>query len=75
MMDMVLLPSIPTFERGDAGELLGAESLEVGGASDPVLCIRTEFRFRNFEEGLEGYYVIFPDIVSLDAILSAFRLR
>ncbi|MCZ6760531.1 MAG: hypothetical protein O7D29_09195 [Gemmatimonadetes bacterium] len=40
-----------------------------------MLCIRTEFRFRNFEEGLEGYYVIFPDIASLDVILSALRLR
>lgn len=75
MMGMVLLQSIPEFKRGDAGELLSAESLEMGGASDPCLCIRTEFHFRDFDEGLEGYYVIFPDRASLDAILDAIRLR
>ena len=55
------------------GKVLTTTSLNFGQDRDFVFCIETEFRVEN-AESIRGHFLLFPDMVSLRAILDAIRL-
>ena len=73
-MGMMLLPSVPSLKIADTSAVLAPGSFEFGDADDIVISVQTQFEFVGFDEAMEGYYLVFPDVASLKAILEAIRM-
>lgn len=74
-MSMMLLPSVPSLEIDLAGAVLTSTLLDFGKDHDWVLCVETEFQFRDAEQSLLGHFLLLPDVPSLKAIFDAIRVR
>jgi chemotaxis protein CheC len=73
-MGMMLVPSVPNLVIDLAAAVLNASFIDFGRDRDFVFCVETQFQFRVEQEGLTGYFLLMPDMVSLRAILQAIRL-
>lgn len=74
-MGMMLLPSPPSLEIDLAGAVLTSISLDFGKEHDFVLCVETEFQFRDADQALLGHFLLLPDLPSLKAIFDAIRVH
>lgn len=74
-MSMMLLPSPPSLEIDLAGAVLTSISLDFGKEHDFVLCVETEFQFRDADQSLLGHFLLLPDVPSLKAIFDAIRVH
>ena len=72
-MGMLLLPSVPSLVVDLAAAVLTTAYLNFGHERDFVFCVETEFRF-DAEGGLNGHFLLLPDLASLKAIFDAIRL-
>ena len=61
--------------RVTARAVLTSTLLDFGKDHDYVLCVETEFQFRDADQSLLGHFLLLPDLPSLDAILNAIRVR
>lgn len=61
-----ILPSVPDLCIDMAGAILSVPAIEFGTVGDKILLIKNRF-----SEGLEGHFILVPDLESYDTILSA----
>ena len=74
MLDLVVVPSVPSMAVDMASAVLQTVSLEFSSDKDMVVCIETEFRFVEKNTTLYGYFLLLPDPASLEVILKAIHL-
>ena len=73
-MGLVLLPSPPSLAVDMSSAILTTTYLEFGADKDYVFCVENEFQMVDFNEKLRGFFLLLPDVASLQAILRAVRL-
>ena len=66
LTQVVIYPSVPALSIDMAGAILSVPAIEFGTMGDKLLLIQTQFF-----EGLDGYFILVPDLDSYDKILSA----
>lgn len=73
-MGMILLPSPPSLAIDLSDAVMSATFLEVAQGAEYVFCVETEFRLKELNESLRGFFLLLPDLGSLTAILRAIRV-
>jgi chemotaxis protein CheC len=73
-MGLMLLPSPPSLAIDMSRAVLTTAYLQFGDDPNFVFCVETEFFMRDANERLRGFFVLLPDLASLNAILRAVRL-
>jgi chemotaxis protein CheC len=73
-MQLTLLPSPPLLAVDMASAVLTSAFLQFGDGRDAVFCVESEFTMRDNGESLRGYYLLLPDIGSLQKILQSINL-
>jgi chemotaxis protein CheC len=68
MTSILLKPSVPGFAMDMAGAIIDFILVEISQSEDYVLVIETEFDI--MDRKIRGHLVLFPDLGSLDIILS-----
>jgi chemotaxis protein CheC len=73
-MGLMLLPSPPSLAIDMSRAVLTTAYLQFAADPDFVFCVETEFMMRGANERLRGFFLLLPDIASLQTILRAIRL-
>src|SRR6476660_7163230 len=73
-MGMMLLPSPPALAIDMSTAVLTTAYLQFGTDKDYVFCVESEFFMHDLHERLRGFFLLLPDVASLQAILKAVRL-
>jgi len=73
-LGMILLPSPPSLAIDLSDAVLNASYLEMSGSDDVVFCVESEFYLTEAGERLRGFFLLMPDVSSLNAILRAIRV-
>jgi chemotaxis protein CheC len=73
-MGMMLLPSPPSLAIDLSDAVLSSTFLEIAQGAEHVFCVETEFQLKELNESLRGFFLLLPDVASLDAILRAIRV-
>ncbi|MFL5582871.1 MAG: chemotaxis protein CheC [Gemmatimonadaceae bacterium] len=73
-MGLVLLPSPPSLAVDMSSAILTTTYLDFGESRDYVVCVENEFQMVDIGERLRGFFLLLPDVESLQAILRAVRL-
>ena len=73
-MGLMLLPSPPSLAIDMSRAVLTTAYLQFGSDPDLVFCVETEFYMQDVGERLRGFFLMLPDVASLQAILRAVRL-
>ena len=73
-MGLMLLPSPPSLAIDMSRAVLTTAYLQFGSDRDLVFCVETEFYMQDVGERLRGFFLMLPDVASLQAILRAVRL-
>jgi chemotaxis protein CheC len=73
-MQLMLLPSPPSLAVDMASAVLTSAFLQFGDGRDVVFCVESEFQMRDDGQALRGYFLLLPDIGSLQKILHAIKL-
>jgi len=73
-MGMILMPSPPTLVIDMSDAVLNDTYLEVAQQSEYVFCVESEFELMESNERLRGFFLLMPDVGSLNAILRATRV-
>ena len=73
-MGLMLMPSPPSLAIDMSRAVLTTAYLQFGSDPNYVFCVETEFFMRDAGERLRGFFLLLPDIPSLQAILRAIRL-
>ena len=71
---MILMPSPPTLVIDMSDAVLNETYLEVAQQSEYVFCVESEFELMESNERLRGFFLLMPDVGSLNAILRATRV-
>lgn len=66
LTQLTIYPSVPALSIDMAGAILSVPAIEFGTMGDKLLLIQTQFY-----EGLDGYFILVPDLESYDRILTA----
>jgi chemotaxis protein CheC len=73
-MGLMLLPSPPSLAIDMSTAVLTTAYLQFGSDKDYVFCVESEFYMKDIEEHLRGFFLLLPDVASLQAILRAIRV-
>jgi chemotaxis protein CheC len=73
-MGLMLLPSPPSLAVDMSSAVLTTAYLQFGTDRDYVFCVESEFYMNDLHERLRGFFLLLPDVASLQAILKAVRL-
>jgi chemotaxis protein CheC len=73
-MGLLLLPSPPSLAIDMSRAVLTTAYLQFGDDPNYVFCVETEFLMRDANERLRGFFLLLPDLPSLQKILRAVRL-
>jgi chemotaxis protein CheC len=73
-MGMMLLPSPPSLAIDMSTAVLTSTYLQFGNDYDLVFCVESSFYMKDFDEHLRGFFLLLPDLASLQAILRAVRM-
>jgi chemotaxis protein CheC len=73
-MGMILLPSPPSMAVDMSDAVLNSTYLEIAAGADYVFCVESEFNLTDLGERLRGFFLLMPDVGSLNAILRAIRV-
>ena len=73
-MGLMLLPSPPSLAVDMSNAVLTTAYLQFGSERDLVFCIETQFYMNEMQEFLRGFFLLLPDVASLQAILRAVRV-
>lgn len=73
-MGLMLMPSPPSLAIDMSRAVLTTAYLQFGSDPNYVFCVETEFYMRDAGERLRGFFLLLPDIPSLQAILRAIRV-
>jgi len=69
------VPSVPSMVVDYAAAVLTTTYLTFGSERDVVLCVETEFHFKDEKEKVPAHFLLLPDMASLRAIFDAIRLQ
>ena len=73
-MGLMLLPSPPSLAVDMSSAVLTTAYLQFGSDRDYVFCVESEFYMQDLKEKLRGFFLLLPDVASLQAILRAVRV-
>jgi chemotaxis protein CheC len=73
-MGLMLLPSPPSLAVDMSDAVLTTAYLQFGSDRDYVFCVESEFYLQDIGERLRGFFLLLPDLASLQAILKAVRV-
>ena len=73
-MGLMLLPSPPSLAVDMSTAVMTTAYLQFGSDKDFVFCVESEFYLKDLEEHLRGFFLLLPDMASLQAILRAIRV-
>lgn len=73
-MGMILLPSPPSLAVDAAAAVISTAYLQFSADPDFVFCVESEFVMQDSGERLRGWFLLMPDVASLQAMLRAIRL-
>lgn len=73
-MGLMLLPSPPSLAIDMSSAILSTAFLQFGTDRDHVFYVESEFFLQEQNEHLRGFFLLLPDLASLQAILRAVRL-
>ncbi len=73
-MGLMLLPSPPSLAIDMSTAVMTTAYLQFGSDKDYVFCVESEFYLKDLEEHLRGFFLLLPDMASLQAILRAIRV-
>ncbi|MGH7663603.1 MAG: chemotaxis protein CheC [Gemmatimonadaceae bacterium] len=73
-MGLMLLPSPPGLAVDMSSAVLTTAYLQFGSDRDYVFCIESQFYMQESGEYLRGFFLLLPDVASLQAILRAVRV-
>lgn len=73
-LGMILLPSPPSLAVDGAAAVISTAYLQFSSDRDYVFCVESEFLMQDSAERLNGYFLLLPDFLSLQAILRAVRM-
>jgi chemotaxis protein CheC len=73
-MGLMLLPSPPSLAIDMSTAVLTTAYLQFGSDKDYVFCVESEFYMKDLQEHLRGFFLLLPDVASLQAILKAVRV-
>lgn len=73
-MGMMILPSVPSLVTDLCAAVLATACSDYGKSDDYIFTIETEFRMDGEAEPLAGYFLLLPDVPSLEAILRSIRM-
>lgn len=73
-LGMILLPSPPSLAVDMSDAVLNTSFVEVASDHDAVFCVESEFQLADNGERLRGFFLLMPDVPSLNAILRAIRV-
>ena len=73
-MGLMILPSPPSLAVDMSSAVLTTAHLQFGDDRDYVFCVESEFYMQDLDEHLRGFFLLLPDVGSLQAILRAVRL-
>lgn len=73
-MGLMLLPSPPSLQIDMSSAILTTAYLQFGTDRDHVFYVESQFFLQEQNEHLRGFFLLLPDLASLQAILRAVRL-
>jgi chemotaxis protein CheC len=73
-MGLMLLPSPPSLEIDMSSAILTTAYLQFGTDRDHVFYVESQFFLQEQQEHLRGFFLLLPDLASLQAILRAVKL-
>jgi chemotaxis protein CheC len=73
-MGLMLLPSPPSLAVDMSSAILSTAFLQFGTDRDHVFYVESQFFLQEQQEHLRGFFLLLPDLASLQAILRAVRL-
>lgn len=73
-MGLMLLPSPPSLAVDMSTAVLTTAFLQFGTDHDTVFAVETQFYFQGVNEQLRGFFLLLPDVASLQALLRAVRV-
>lgn len=73
-MGIMLLPSPPSLAIDMSRAVLTTAYLQFGADPNYVFCVETEFYLTDVNERLRGFFLLLPDLSSLQSILRAIRM-
>jgi chemotaxis protein CheC len=74
-MGLMLLNSPPSLAIDMSDAVLTTAYLQFGSDRDYVFCVESEFYMKDVDEHLRGFFLLLPDMASLQAILKAVRVQ
>lgn len=73
-MGLMLLPSPPSLVVDMSAAVLTTAFLQFGADRDMVFAVETQFYFQGRQERLRGFFLLLPDVASLQTLLRAVRV-
>ncbi|MFI5310475.1 MAG: chemotaxis protein CheC [Gemmatimonadales bacterium] len=73
-LGMILLPSPPSLAIDLSDAVLSSAYVEGSRGAEYVFCVESEFHLTELDERLRGFFLLLPDVASLQAILKAIRV-
>lgn len=73
-MGLLLLPSPPSLAVDMSAAVLTTAYLQFGAERDMVFAIETQFYFQGQNDRLRGFFLLLPDVASLQTLLRAVRV-
>jgi chemotaxis protein CheC len=73
-LGLMLLPSPPSLAIDMSAAVLTTAYLQFGTDRDYVFAVETQFFLSDLGESLRGFFLLLPDLDSLQAILRAVRV-
>src|SRR4051812_26201274 len=73
-MGMMLLPSPPSLAIDMSAAVLSTAHLQFGTDRDTVFAVETQFYLKRTQEALRGFFLLLPDVASLQVLLRAIRV-
>jgi len=73
-MGLLLLPSPPSLAVDMSAAVLTTAFLQFGAERDLVFAIETQFYFQGQNDRLRGFFLLLPDVASLQTLLRAVRV-
>ena len=73
-MGLMLLPSPPALAIDMSTAVLTTAYLQFGSDKDYVFCVESEFYMKDLQEHLRGFFLLLPDVESLQKILRSIRV-
>jgi len=73
-MGLLLLPSPPSLAVDMSAAVLTTAYLQFGAERDMVFAIETQFYFQGQHDRLRGFFLLLPDVASLQTLLRAVRV-